>query len=127
MLGPPLMFVFVIMTNILLMSSLISLLSNSLDKVGFAKRPPPNNWLTFAQDTRACTRRIPFNVSVLRWPCGWAMQRRPTNSSANSYAVYVLEASTSNRLVFFLPPLVCIHSATAAVCRTVGSLRIKEV
>lgn len=32
-LGPPLMFIFVCMTNILLVTSLISLLSNSLTKV----------------------------------------------------------------------------------------------
>ena len=29
-----------------------------------------------------------------------------TNRSVISYAVYVLEASTSNRLTYFLPPLV---------------------
>lgn len=30
------------------------------------------------------------------------------------YAVYVLEAATSNRLTFFLPPLVCTTSRTHA-------------
>jgi hypothetical protein len=29
-----------------------------------------------------------------------------TDRSVRSYAVYVLEASTSNRLTYFLPPLV---------------------
>jgi len=29
-----------------------------------------------------------------------------TDRSTRSYAVYVLEASTSNRLTYFLPPLV---------------------
>ncbi|KAA8899392.1 hypothetical protein FN846DRAFT_990157, partial [Sphaerosporella brunnea] len=64
-LGPPLMMIFVIMTNILLVTSLISLLSNSL-----------------------------------------------TNMMANAreeyffmFSTMVLEASTSNRLVVFYPPL----------------------
>jgi hypothetical protein len=30
------------------------------------------------------------------------------NDIIRSYAVYVLEASTSNRLTYFLPPLVCV-------------------
>jgi hypothetical protein len=30
------------------------------------------------------------------------------NDTVRSYAVYVLEASTSNRLTYFLPPLVCV-------------------
>ncbi|KAK4574848.1 hypothetical protein LTR86_001690 [Recurvomyces mirabilis] len=64
-LGPPLMFIFVCMTNILLITSLISLLSNSLTKV-----------IEHAREEY---------LSV--------------------YAVYVLEASTSNRLTYFLPPL----------------------
>ncbi|KAK5117319.1 hypothetical protein LTR62_005936 [Meristemomyces frigidus] len=64
-LGPPLMFIFVCLTNILLITSLISLLSNSLTKV-----------IEHAREEY---------LSV--------------------YAVYVLEASTSNRLTYFLPPL----------------------
>ncbi|EMC91951.1 hypothetical protein BAUCODRAFT_152304 [Baudoinia panamericana UAMH 10762] len=64
-LGPPLMFIFVCLTNILLITSLISLLSNTLTKV-----------VEHAREEY---------LSV--------------------YAVYVLEASTSNRLVYFIPPL----------------------
>ncbi|SMY27925.1 unnamed protein product [Zymoseptoria tritici ST99CH_1A5] len=64
-LGPPLMFLFVAMTNILLITSLTSLLSNKLDKV-----------MDHARDEYLFV-----------------------------YAVYVLEASTSNRLTYFLPPL----------------------
>ncbi|KAF2772744.1 Ca2+/Mg2+-permeable cation channel [Teratosphaeria nubilosa] len=64
-LGPPLMFIFVCMTNILLLTSLIALLSNSLTKV-----------IDHAREEYMAV-----------------------------YSVYVLEASTSNRLTYFIPPL----------------------
>ncbi|OAL04004.1 hypothetical protein IQ06DRAFT_291629 [Phaeosphaeriaceae sp. SRC1lsM3a] len=63
--GPPIMLIFVSLTNILLITSLISLLSNSLSKV-----------LDHARDEYLFI-----------------------------YSVYVLEASSSNRLTYFLPPL----------------------
>lgn len=63
--GPPLMLVFVCLTNILLVTSLISILSNSFSKV------------------TAHAREEYLYV----------------------YSVYVLEASTSNRLTHFYPPL----------------------
>ncbi|QIW99083.1 hypothetical protein AMS68_004601 [Peltaster fructicola] len=65
LLGPPLMIIFVCMTNILLITSLISLLSNSLSRV--------------IQHSREEYLFV--------------------------YAVYVLEASTSNRLTYYIPPL----------------------
>ncbi|KAF2451365.1 hypothetical protein P171DRAFT_515399 [Karstenula rhodostoma CBS 690.94] len=63
--GPPVMLIFVALTNILLITSLVSLLSNSLSKV-----------LEHARDEYLFI-----------------------------YSVYVLEASSSNRLTYFLPPL----------------------
>ncbi|KAF1943035.1 hypothetical protein EJ02DRAFT_152406 [Clathrospora elynae] len=63
--GPPVMLIFVTLTNILLITSLISLLSNSLSKV-----------LDHARDEYLFI-----------------------------YSVYVLEATSSNRLTYFLPPL----------------------
>ncbi|KAF2473800.1 uncharacterized protein BDR25DRAFT_125097 [Lindgomyces ingoldianus] len=63
--GPPVMLVFVALTNILLITSLISLLSNSLTKV-----------LDHAREEYLFI-----------------------------YSVYVLEASASNRLTYYLPPL----------------------
>jgi hypothetical protein len=63
--GPPLMLVFVCLTNILLITSLISILSNSFTKV------------------TAHAREEYLYI----------------------YSVYVLEASTSNRLTHFYPPL----------------------
>ncbi|KAF7579149.1 Ion-trans domain containing protein [Pyrenophora tritici-repentis] len=63
--GPPVMLIFVTLTNILLITSLISLLSNSLSKV-----------LDHARDEYLFI-----------------------------YSVYVLEASSSKRLTYFLPPL----------------------
>lgn len=63
-LGPPLMIIFVILTNILLITSLISLLSNSFSRV-----------ISHAREEYLYV-----------------------------YSVYVLEASTSNRLTHFYPP-----------------------
>ncbi|KAM0691843.1 hypothetical protein Q7P36_008043 [Cladosporium allicinum] len=63
--GPPLMLVFCVATNFLLLTILICLLSKSYDKV-----------MEHARDEYLFV-----------------------------YAVYVLEASTSNRLTYFLPPL----------------------
>ncbi|KAL5411004.1 hypothetical protein PMIN03_005108 [Paraphaeosphaeria minitans] len=63
--GPPVMLIFVALTNILLITSLVSLLSNSLSKV-----------LDHARDEYLFI-----------------------------YSVYVLEASSSNRLTYYLPPL----------------------
>ncbi|KAI5795609.1 hypothetical protein EDC01DRAFT_59034 [Geopyxis carbonaria] len=64
-LGPPLMLVFVILTNILLITSLISLLSNSLTN----------------------------------------MMMNAREEYLFMFTIMVLEASTSNRLVVFYPPL----------------------
>lgn len=64
-LGLPLMLIFVVLTQILLITSLISILSNSLTKV-----------IDHARDEYLFV-----------------------------YSVFVLEASTSNRLTYFLPPL----------------------
>ncbi|KAF2753839.1 hypothetical protein EJ05DRAFT_479865 [Pseudovirgaria hyperparasitica] len=64
-LGPAIMLIFVILTNILLITSLISLLSNSLTKI-----------MTHARE-----------------------------EFLFGYSVYVLEASTSNRLTYYLPPV----------------------
>ena len=65
MLGPPLMMIFVALTNILLLTSLISLLSNSLTKI-----------LDHAREE-------------------YLFQ----------YSLFVLEASASRRLTYYLPPL----------------------
>ncbi|UPX18983.1 uncharacterized protein EKO05_0009263 [Ascochyta rabiei] len=70
--GPPVMLIFIILTNILLITSLISLLSNSLSKI-----------LEHARDEYLFI-----------------------------YSVYVLEASSSNRLTYFLPPLNLIPLCT---------------
>ncbi|GAB7356675.1 hypothetical protein MBLNU459_g7389t1 [Dothideomycetes sp. NU459] len=70
-LGLPLMLVFIILTNILLVTSLISILSNTLTKV-----------TEHARDEYLFV-----------------------------YSVFVLEASTSNRLTYFIPPLNLISLA----------------
>lgn len=63
-LGPPLMLIFVFLSNILLLTALISLISNSLDEI----------------------------------------MNRSRQEYLYNYSVYVLEASTSNRLTYCLPP-----------------------
>lgn len=70
-----------------------------------AKDPAANNEKGFG----SCTGRVPFHVSVFhpRHPCGV--------TDRSSYSVYVLEASSSNRLTYFLPPLVSSPFVTISV------------
>ncbi|KAF2148942.1 hypothetical protein K461DRAFT_232254 [Myriangium duriaei CBS 260.36] len=86
-LGPPLMFVFICMTNILLITSLISLLSNTLTKV-----------IEHAADEYKFV-----------------------------YSVYVLEASTSNRLTYFLPPLNLIPLALRPMRLVLSAGKLRDV
>ncbi|KAG8627915.1 hypothetical protein KVT40_003788 [Elsinoe batatas] len=88
-LGPPLMLIFVCLTNILLITSLISLLSNSLTKV-----------IEHASDEYKFV-----------------------------YSVFVLEASTSNRLTYFLPPLNLIPLALRPIrlCLTAEQQRTVRI
>ncbi|KAI4709562.1 hypothetical protein J4E89_005578 [Alternaria sp. Ai002NY15] len=85
--GPPVMLVFVTLTNILLITSLISLLSNSLSKV-----------LDHARDEYLFI-----------------------------YSVYVLEASSSNRLTYFLPPLNLIPLVIRPLRLVIPSERLRSV
>ncbi|EOA86871.1 uncharacterized protein SETTUDRAFT_163003 [Exserohilum turcica Et28A] len=85
--GPPVMLIFVTLTNILLITSLISLLSNSLSKV-----------LDHARDEYLFV-----------------------------YSVYVLEASSSNRLTYFLPPLNLIPLVIRPLRLIVPSERLRSV
>ncbi|KAF2240081.1 hypothetical protein EV356DRAFT_527920 [Viridothelium virens] len=88
-LGPPLMLIFVCLTNILLITSLISLLSNSLTKV-----------MEHAGEEYCLT-----------------------------YSIFVLEASTSNRLTYFLPPLNLLALAfrPLRLCIPSGHLRSARI
>lgn len=85
--GPPVMLIFVTLTNILLITSLISLLSNSLSKV-----------LDHARDEYSFV-----------------------------YSVYVLEASSSNRLTYFLPPLNLIPLVIRPLRLILPSERLRSV
>ncbi|KAF2708796.1 hypothetical protein K504DRAFT_468024 [Pleomassaria siparia CBS 279.74] len=84
--GPPVMLIFVALTNILLITSLISLLSNSLTKV-----------LDHAREEYLFI-----------------------------YSVYVLEASTSNRLTYYLPPLNLIPLALRPLRLVLPSERLRS-
>lgn len=86
-LGPPLMLVFVCMTNILLVTSLISILSNSLTKV-----------IEHAADEYKFV-----------------------------YSVFVLEASTSDRLTYFLPPLNLIPLALRPLRLFMSAGQLRDV
>ncbi|KAF2188231.1 hypothetical protein K469DRAFT_703705 [Zopfia rhizophila CBS 207.26] len=84
--GPPVMLVFVALTNILLITSLISLLSNSLTKV-----------LDHAREEYLFL-----------------------------YSVYVLEASASNRLTYYFPPLNLIPLVLRPLRLIVPSERLRS-
>ena len=139
-LGPPLMFIFICLTNILLITSLISILSNSLTKVRTvldvlhlcsnygrlghhsparyaAREGGANDWTRSANFLNiaghpARTRRVSIRVSRHASRQSWLNRMfilQVTNSvSLFSYSVFVLEASTSNRLTYFVPPLVSL-------------------
>ncbi|KAF2873454.1 hypothetical protein BDV95DRAFT_627374 [Massariosphaeria phaeospora] len=81
--GPPVMLVFIALTNILLITSLISLLSNSLSKILDHAR---EEYLFGSVLQAACA----YPSLIVVW-C--------------RYSIYVLEATTSNRLTYYLPPL----------------------
>lgn len=69
-LGPPLMLIYICMTNILLITSLVCVMRESFSKI-FANAREEHLYV---------------------------------------YSVYVLEASTSNSLTHFYPPLVCVSA-----------------
>jgi hypothetical protein len=71
--------IFVTLTNILLITSLISLLSNSLSRV-----------------SAQVGSEVPSNIEQIL--------EHAREEYLFIYAVYVLEASTSNRLTYFFPP-----------------------
>jgi hypothetical protein len=72
-LGPPLMIIYVCMTNILMVTTLVCVMRQSFSRIFENAR----------------------------------------EEQIYVYSVYVLEASTSNSLTHFFPPLVCIHLSTA--------------
>ncbi|KAI9752851.1 MAG: exocyst complex component exo84 [Chaenotheca gracillima] len=89
-LGPPLMIIFVCMTNMLLITSLISILSNSLSQ------PPPAK-----RSMQGRMQRPSLGGQIKQFLAfGMVAKRQP-----NRYSVFVLEASTSRRLTLFWPPM----------------------
>lgn len=116
-LGPPLMLVFVCLTNILLITSLISLLSASLSRVSghvssFDSRRTRIDWLTaplriqvmeHSRDEYLFVYALLCCASSSNARCG---QSQGDANDGARYSVYVLESATSNRLTYFVPPLV---------------------
>jgi hypothetical protein len=125
--------IFVCLTNILLITSLISLVSNSLTEVGqhfeipvSGRRPATkyvasnrctpvglpllkNIWLIMHNAPighGTCKRRVSLPVGGL-----FTLDAVPrlTNGNPIRYSIYVLESSTSRRLTYFMPPLVSLH------------------
>ncbi|CAN9106445.1 unnamed protein product [Alternaria alternata] len=93
--GPPVMLIFVTLTNILLITSLISLLSNSLSK------------------------RIDIDEEKVL--------DHARDEYLFIYSVYVLEASSSNRLTYFLPPLNLIPLVIRPLRLVLPSERLRSV
>ncbi|KAF7680904.1 hypothetical protein GT037_002555 [Alternaria burnsii] len=91
--GPPVMLIFVTLTNILLITSLISLLSNSL--------------------------RIDIDEEKVL--------DHARDEYLFIYSVYVLEASSSNRLTYFLPPLNLIPLVIRPLRLVFPSERLRSV
>jgi hypothetical protein len=107
--------IFVCLTNILLITALVSLVSNSLTEV----RPHLSLFSGDRFQDHSCqlgtlpeTYEAVSNRSLLmlersifssewKWPCS---DHHPADS--DRYSIYVLESSTSRRLTYFLPPLV---------------------
>jgi hypothetical protein len=125
--------IFVCLTNILLITSLISLVSNSLTEVGQHFKIPVRwsptcdqirsvelmhtRWPSFAENIwlimhnapighGTCKRRVSLPVGGL-----FTLDAVPrlTNGNPIRYSIYVLESSTSRRLTYFMPPLVSLH------------------
>ena len=125
------------MTNILLFTSLISLLTNSLARV----RLPWSSRCCWApcriSDWLMACHFLNTNTScrylIMRGKSIYSCQRKSTptisnkilpSNLENSYSVYVLEASTSNRLTYYFPPLVSdeIPRSVALQIKRRGSL-----
>jgi hypothetical protein len=106
------MVIFCCLTNILLITSLISLLSNTLTKVSASGRAARSPRCPIVQAVvKGAVHRFFSDpaTSIYSCECMRPDAVPPTNQDMTDrrrYAVYVLEASTSNRLTYFLPPLV---------------------
>ncbi|KAH9882137.1 hypothetical protein J1614_001309 [Plenodomus biglobosus] len=96
--GPPVMLVFVTLTNILLITSLISLLSNSLSKVRRVRSHYMVHMDHIQQRQAMLVASSPSSLHKL-------VLDHARDEYLFIYSVYVLEASSSNRLTYFLPPL----------------------
>ncbi|KAI9803389.1 MAG: hypothetical protein M1833_000908 [Piccolia ochrophora] len=94
-LGPPLMLVFVCMSNILLITSLISLLTNSLTKVMDHARYDTETEMSLVLLLKSRGPKIEKSTFL-----GLTLHVGDARTS-----IFVLEASTSNRLTHFYPPL----------------------
>lgn len=112
------MLIFCALTQFLLLTIIICLLSNSLEKVCAF---PPRVSATL-KDVRELTKSAfdrswsmhEMNTGLCEWQTDRVCCASNTNNGRHSYAVYVLEASTSNRLTYFVPPLVSKPSTLAS-------------
>jgi len=93
--------IFVTLTNILLITSLISLLSNSLTEVG-----PYYAWKTSSATAFGVVGAWQLK-SHCRADSFFQVMAHARDEYLFQYSIYVLESSsTSSRLTYFFPPLV---------------------
>lgn len=105
--------IFVAMTNILLISSLISLMSLSLEGVSGGLTPntilaQPINCLSilYPLDLGNGTRSGRVFVPVCDPQFGCMVKRFMADVVIPRLSIYVLESSNSRKLTYFMPPLV---------------------
>lgn len=104
---------FALMTNTLILSSLISLMSMSLEGVskhGLTEVRDDRLIRVFVIGDAPCPRRIPFSVSLqdplVHWLWTLSHESVYLTDKPIRLAIYVLESSNSRRLTYFMPPLV---------------------
>lgn len=117
---------FVCLTNILLISSVISLMSLSLTEVCSPCLVKSLALTNSFVDNDSSTRRIPVSVSFLHhWTCHTHAILLLVLTLIR-LSVYVLESSTSRRLTYFMPPMVSNDDLLCLVIETDNpcSLRI---
>lgn len=105
--------IFVSMTNLLLISSLVSLMSMSLEGVRSAIVDLPTRStvgvLISPLGDGSCPGRISIPVSNQTTSDRSSTTPRVTKWCGNRLSIYVLESSNSRRLTYFMPPLVRSH------------------
>ncbi|KAH9874687.1 hypothetical protein IAQ61_003877 [Plenodomus lingam] len=125
--GPPVMLIFVTLTNILLITSLISLLSNSLSKVRASTHTLCRNPRVRSHYMIHMSHKWQIQIMLATLLRSAPVLDHARDEYLFIYSVYVLEASSSNRLTYFLPPLNLIPLIIRPLRLFLPSERLREV